>query len=96
MKRIGFSVITWFALVSTAAAAGPIGTVESDGRFTVTATGASESAQFDRSEYTFFSGDRLATRADSTVLNLNGGGGLGMPYGTEIAVHQDGDGNFRI
>ena len=96
MNRLGFFFIAWLALVSAAAAAGPIGTVESDGRFTVTATGASESAQFDRSEYTFFSGDRLATRADSTVLNLNGGGGLGVPRGTEIAVHQDDDGNFRI
>lgn len=96
MKRLGFFAIAWSGLISTAAVAGPIGTVESDGHFTVQAEGASESAQFRGDEYTFFSGDRLTTRADSTILNLNDGGGLGFPSGAEVVVSRDESGQYSI
>lgn len=69
----------------------PIATVESDGAFEVTAAGPATAARaqtvrFTGSEYTFFSGDAVHSLADATVINLNSGGGLGLPKGARVSV----------
>lgn len=82
--------------VSGAALASPIGTVSSEGTFLVRADGLSESAQFRDTEYTFFSGDTLRAQDLAAILNLDSGGGLGLPTGAEVTVTRSDDGRYRI
>jgi hypothetical protein len=91
-----FFRISAILLASAPALGQPIATVQSDGAYTITASGTSSGAQFNGSEYTFFSGDRIQTRANSTVLNLGTGGGLGLPKNTELRAFQDNDGSITV
>ena len=92
MKFAFTAIFMSFAIVAGGAFAGPIGTVESNGVYNVTAGGEERAARFNGSEYTFYSGDSIRSHAKSTVLNLHSGGGLGMPRGTEVTVVRDDDG----
>lgn len=91
MKFAFTAIFLSLAMVAGGAFAGPIGTVESNGVYNVTAGGEERAARFNGSEYTFYSGDSIRSQAESTVLNLNSGGGLGMPRGTEVTVVRDED-----
>src|SRR6056297_1076090 len=86
-KRTCFS----FALAISAAsaiAATPVGTLQSEGRFQVIAAGKDEPVAINQPEYTFFSGDTIIARRSDAVLNLNGGGGIGLPTGSRVTVIQ--------
>ena len=95
MKFAFTAIFMSLAIVAGGAFAGPIGTVESNGVYNVIAGGEGRAARFKGSEYTFYSGDSIRSQAESTVLNLNSGGGLGMPRGTEVTVVRDDEGTVR-
>ncbi|GAB4178184.1 MAG: hypothetical protein Kow0020_14220 [Wenzhouxiangellaceae bacterium] len=83
----------WFA--GAAMAAEPVGMLETDGVVEVSAPGAGSST-LRATEYAFHSGDLVHARSGSTVLNLNGGGGLGLPEKTQVRVTAMADGGYRV
>jgi len=96
MKFSRIASVLVIGLAAGGALAGPIGSVESDGVYVVSAANGENAARFNASEYTFYSGDSIRSHAESTVLNLNTGGGLGIPRGTEVSVVRDDDGAVRV
>lgn len=95
------AMISTVAMADAAPVVTPIATVESDGVFEVTAHGPStamrtQSVRFNGSEYTFFPGDTVRSLADATVINLNSGGGLGLPRGAEVSVSMSADGIAEV
>lgn len=89
-------MVAGVVLASSVAFGQPIGTVESDGWYTVKGSADGSSARFNRSEYTAFSGDTIISQTESTVLNLTGGGGLGLPRGSEVSVIRNPQGSVTI
>jgi hypothetical protein len=93
MNRVRRTGIALAALaVSSAAAAAPIGTLESEARFLVRAGGDAEFVRMDQASYTFFSGDTIRADRGAAVLNFETGGGLGFHEGTQATVTMNDDG----
>ena len=79
----------------TGMASTPIGTLQSEGRFQVIAAGSSKPVSINQPEYSFFSGDTVIARRNDAVLNLIGGGGMGLPKGARVAVIQADSGTIE-
>jgi len=86
------AAIVGVALAGTAAAATPIGTLTAEGRYEIRAAGDTQATRFDQAEYTFFEGDTVTANGGAVVVNLSGGGGLGLTEGSRMTVEMADDG----
>jgi len=80
----------------TSVLAGPIGSVDSKGLYEVDAADGRDAVRFNAEPYTFHSGDTLTSQNEATVLNLNAGGGIGLPKGTQVRVEQAASGAVEV
>jgi len=93
-RVLALLIATFIALLLASAghASGPIGTLKSDQPFEIRAEGEDRATRLTQDDYTFFSGDTVIARAGPAVLNLTGGGGLGVTRGSEVEVRINDDG----
>src|SRR6056297_1057860 len=86
--HFGRLITTMIGLVATgtALAGTPIGLIETEGEYVIRAAESDGWARFQQSENTFYSGETVTARRGPSVLNLQGGGGLGFTEGTEASV----------
>ncbi len=96
MQSYRIHLIIVLFLACSAAVGQPIGTVESDGWYSVQGGAGKAVERFNRSEYTAFSGDTITSQTESTVLNLTGGGGLGIPRDSSISITRGDQGNLTV
>lgn len=95
MKSSKFLLGLVLASASTVVLAGPIGSVDSKGWYQIEA-GSGETVRFNSEPYTFHSGDTLTSQGEATVLNLDSGGGIGLPKGATVRVERSESGAVEI
>jgi len=91
-----FKIVLAGLVLSGAAQAQPIGTVESNGHYTLKPAGQESAARFHKQSNAYFAGDVIESKNARTAINFHGGGGVGLTGQSAVQVDADSDGRLTL
>ncbi|MCA1780370.1 MAG: hypothetical protein LC637_13645, partial [Xanthomonadaceae bacterium] len=96
MKLLTLLILMIGLSTAIATTPSPLGLLEANAGFSIRSSQADQFVRFGQPSYTWFEGDTIRITAGEALLNLNRGGSIGFPKGTEASVSSGRNDRLRV